>query len=79
MEIFTKGKGEIIKVIDKLKGAMNAQKQKLDQQIIDVKRIEVEFRKKELKLLGKFEDKIDANSKKLDTIILEIKKIKGGN
>ena len=41
----------------------------MDQQINEVKKIEVDFRKKELDLLGKFEDKIDANSKKLDKII----------
>lgn len=59
----------IIKVLDKLKGAVALEKQKLDQQIVDVKKIEVDFRTKELELLSKFEDKIDANSKKLDEII----------
>ncbi len=63
--------------MDKLKGAVSTQRRKLDQQIVDVKKIEVEFRKKELELLGKFEDKIDANSKKLDEILLELKKKEG--
>ena len=56
--------------MDKLKGAVDSQRFKMDQQINEVKKIEVDFRKKELELLGKFEDKIDANSKKLDEIIL---------
>ncbi len=59
----------ILKVLDKLKGVMALQKQKLDEQISEVKKIEVDFRSKELVLLAKFEDKIDANSKKLDKII----------
>jgi len=41
----------------------------MNQEIVDVKKIEVDFRKKELELLGKFEEKIDSNSKKLDKII----------
>ncbi len=48
---------------------MSQQKIKLDKQITEVKKIEVDFRTKELELLGKFEDKMDANSKKLDKII----------
>ncbi len=56
--------------MDKLKGAVDSQRLKMDQQIKEVKKIEVDFRKKELELLGKFEDKIDANSKKLDEIII---------
>lgn len=55
--------------MDKLKESVNLQRKKMDQQLSDVKKIEVDFRKKELELLGKFEDKIDANSKKLDKII----------
>ncbi len=49
----------------------------MDQQINDVKKIEVDFREKELKLLGKFEDKLDNVLSNQTLILSKLNEISG--